>query len=649
MEHPGPETVSDSPPRSRDYAIYLVVGLVALLVRAVYLWEIKDSVEFWVLLNDAHSYDSWAQKIAKGDWLGTQVFYQAPFYPYFLGAVYTLLGRDLLLLRIVQVLLGTLSCMLVAGAARGFFSRRAGLLAGLLFALCPAAVYFDGLIQKAVLSIFFMALLLFVLARIVQHPRGLLWAQCGVVLGCFGLTRENSLILLPVVVVWLLGHFRHQPRATILRWGASLLLGLAVVLLPVALRNKAIGGDFILTTSQLGSNLYIGNNERSEGIYAPLRPGRSNWTFERKDATELAEEALGRTLRPAEVSQYWTHEALSYVRGRPWHWLRLMVRKWLLTWNAIEIPDTEDQYVYSRISPLLRALSTLLHFGVILPLAALGVCLTWRERRRVWLLYVTLITYAASVTAFYVFSRYRMPLVPILVLFAGAGLANLRRLMQRRAVREAAVAGILVLGTALLANREMYPEGFFYADSQFNVATRLADTGNRELAARYFRRTLQQDHQHAPAHNGLGNTLFLAGRTEEALRHFADALQLDPDYAEAHNNMGNVLVKLGRFSEAMLHYSTSLELKPQNAGVHVNMAMTALLDLHDPETATAHLRKALELTPGNAELHGHLGAALLQAGRISEAITHLREALRIRPELSAPRRDLEKALLREKH
>src|SRR5262245_31399286 len=62
-----------------------LVFLVALAVRLLHLWQIRRAPFFDVLLGDARGYDAWAQQIAAGDWIGRDVFYQAPLYPYFLG------------------------------------------------------------------------------------------------------------------------------------------------------------------------------------------------------------------------------------------------------------------------------------------------------------------------------------------------------------------------------------------------------------------------------------------------------------------------------------------------------------------------------------------------------------------------------------
>ena len=84
---------------------------------------------------------------------------------------------------------------------------------------------------------------------------------------------------------------------------ALFLAGLAIVLVPVAARNSYVGGGFYVTTSQFGPNFYIGNNPAADGTYQSLRFGRGAPEYERQDATELAERALGKRLTPAEVSR----------------------------------------------------------------------------------------------------------------------------------------------------------------------------------------------------------------------------------------------------------------------------------------------------------------------------------------------------------
>ena len=87
-------------------ALPWLIFAVAFAIRLVHLWQIQPSPFFDVLLGDARGYDEWARRLAGGDWIGTEVFYQAPLYPYFLGGSTRSAGRDLFLVRLVQAALG---------------------------------------------------------------------------------------------------------------------------------------------------------------------------------------------------------------------------------------------------------------------------------------------------------------------------------------------------------------------------------------------------------------------------------------------------------------------------------------------------------------------------------------------------------------
>src|SRR5438552_9942009 len=144
----------------------LVIFAVAFTLRIIHIRQMRNAPFFMLLMGDARGYDEWAQRIASGDWIGHDVFYQAPLYPYFLGSIYWLAGRSLMLVRVGQAVIGSCSCVLVGAAARRLFSARAGLVAGLMLALYAPAIFFDGLLQKSVLDVFFVCLALWLMARI---------------------------------------------------------------------------------------------------------------------------------------------------------------------------------------------------------------------------------------------------------------------------------------------------------------------------------------------------------------------------------------------------------------------------------------------------------------------------------------------------
>ena len=564
--HQAVDERTDRPP----VAWLVLIVAVALAIRLVYLHQIEGIPFFYNLVSDAKGYDDWARQIAGGDWWGQTAFYQAPLYPYFLGLLKVIGADSLFVTRVVQALLGSLSCGLIGLAGTWFFSRRAGLWAGGILAVYPPAIFFDGLIQKTSLGQFLAAVLLVLLAW--EHRRSHLakLAAIGVVLGLFSLTRENALALVPVVAVWAVTSRRLQParstnRKSLLARLTLLLVGTAVVLVPVGLRNLCVGGEFALTTFQMGPNFFIGNNTDATGRYRPLVKGHETPQFERDDATRLAGEALGRRaedLTLGEVSDYWSRLAWQYIRSRPADWIKLLGIKWLLVWNAYEIPDSEGYCVYAEWAWLLGGLASLVHFGVLVPLAAAGVVLTWSRRRELWLLYAMVLVTALAVTAFYVFARYRYPLVPMLVLFAGAGVAEALALVQLQRWKLAA-AGLMAAGlTAIVVNVPVNPEGELDAMAWGNLGTALAQQGRIEPAVTCLERAVRGAPGAPEMRYNLGLAYVQQGRLAEAVTEFRTALDLAPGLMEVDYQLAAALERLGRRDEAVLHYRQALKRNP---------------------------------------------------------------------------------------
>src|SRR5476651_2471890 len=220
-----------------------IIGIVALAIRVLYLAEMRHTPFFAVLIGDAKQYDDWAQQIASGQWVGTEIFYQTPLYPYLLAIVYKLTGHHVLVIRAMQACFGAMSCVLLAIAGRRFFNARVGLIAAALLAIYPPAIFFDGLIQKSSLDLLLMTMVLAIAGECLDRPSWRWMAGLGVTFGALMLNRENTRVLYPILALWIwLAFSRNTPkqRAT---WIAIFTAAIAIVLLPVALRNERVGHE----------------------------------------------------------------------------------------------------------------------------------------------------------------------------------------------------------------------------------------------------------------------------------------------------------------------------------------------------------------------------------------------------------------------
>jgi 4-amino-4-deoxy-L-arabinose transferase-like glycosyltransferase len=379
---------------SRFGARLLAIGACALTLRLISLAELRASPLFSVLLGDAKQYDRWAQQVAAGNLGGTESFYQTPLYPYLMGAVFESLGHDLFVIRLLQCVFGAIACVLVGLAGRRFFNERVGVVAALLLAIYPPAIFFDTVIQKSSLDGVFVASILAASGAFLISQRKRWLVVMGLALGALMLNRENARVLYPFLIAWLLLGFRSNSFRSRLGWVGVMTAAAVLLFAPVVLHNYYAGGEFLLSTSQLGPNFYIGNNANAPGTYEPLVPDRGNAEFEQVDAKRLAEAARGKSLTPDEVSNYWLGESFHYIRSQPFSWLRLTGRKLALTVNANEVVDTESIKAYSEYSYVIRLMQWL-NFGIVLPLAVFGAWVTRRDWRRLSILYAMVLGWPA--------------------------------------------------------------------------------------------------------------------------------------------------------------------------------------------------------------------------------------------------------------
>src|SRR5262245_39211407 len=622
---------------------FWVIFCCAFFVRSLYLIEIDSIPLFYHLAGDARTYDEWGQRIAAGDWLGQGVFYQAPLYPYFLGFLQMILGHNLWLIRLIQIILGAISCALIFATGRKLFSRQAGIASGLILSFYAPGIFFDGLIEKSILDFFLLSLFLWLLSQAEEGRHWKQWLAIGAVLGLLGLSRENALVLAAVVPIWIGLHFSQSLWKKRLQWIGLFVAGLFFVLLPVGLRNLSVGGEFKLTTSQLDANFFIGNNPLADGTYVAVGKVIGEPQLEGKDAKRLAERALNRSLTAGEVSDYWLQQSWDYIRSQTGRWLALLGKKWLLVWNAREIEDSDDFYIYQQWSWLLSFLGWINHFGVLVPLAVMGIFLTVKRWRQLWLLYAMMLSLATSVTVFYVFGRYRFPLVPFLALFAGAGIAAAVTLYQKKSFRPLILAVVIALSTGIIVNwpllggRGPGPSGFN------NLANAYSKEGKIDRAVETAKLAIAIEPNHGVAQFNLGNLYAAVGRFDLARPRFEQTLSIYPNYAEAHSNLGQLLPQQGDLEGGIREFRKAIELNPFLGGPYLNLGI-ALARQGRIEEAVRALQDATRVAPESAQAHYSLGNLYASQGRYDEAVKAFNDALRAKGDFAAAHQSLAQLL-----
>jgi len=603
--------------------------LLAWLLRLVHLFTIRDTPFFSILILDPRLYDEWAGRIAAGNILGSGPFFQDPLYPYLLGGLYALAGHSYTAAVFVQGLLGALVAPMVYAGAVPWFGKPAARLSGLMAALYLPSIFYEGLILKTWLAVVLVSLLLMLLSRLKPDGSRRGWWTAGVVLGLACLTRGNLVLLLPVLVLWVLfGLNTAEERSRVRTAAASLALGAILVLALSTIHNRIAGDEWIITTSNAGQNFYLGNNALNDtGQYARLPFVDPNPLHEERDFASEAMRRTGTDLSPGQRSRYWFGEGLDWIGSDPGGWLRLTIKKGRIYWGAYEIPDNLDYYLYRETAPVLRL--PVPGFGLVAPLALLGAAFCFRRQGWPRLLLLFVVVYSLSVILFFVFSRFRMPMMPALFVLAGHAAVELfQRCRQALADRSGGLRVVSAIGFLLvcflavnvpvravagswsyrLANTLGLPTRLETSSpAHFNLGVAYAalakesDDAERYLglAEQELRKALSEEQRFAKVYIELGKVLARQQRNVEAIEVYRAAAETETGLYRVQHSLGLLYRRVDDLASAESAFREALRIHPRH-GVSATRLGEVLLERGRPEAAADAFRYALQIAPGDA-------------------------------------------------
>jgi tetratricopeptide (TPR) repeat protein len=557
---------------------------------------------------DAKYYDEWAQRILREGLQGDEPYFMGPLYPHLLAAVYAVFGRSLDAVRAIQVVLsaGTVGVLHLLGRAWG--GPRLAMFCSGVAALYGPLIYYSVSLLYPTVTVLLAAVLLLALHESARRRSLGLAALAGVVLGVYALGRGNILLFAPLAFFWLVAAWGRPftPRPSAWREGlpAGLVLTGATLaaILPATVHNLRAGDPALLTTNG-GLNFYIGNGPMATGGHQTpvLRLERPDGTVETITAdlhqdvecrTE-AEYAVGRPLSYTEVSSFWFDETMRFIRANPGTFLSRLVMKAVHFWSTYEIPQIEHFGYFRRYSLPLRG--PVLGFGLVGPLAVVGMGLALRRPGKWALPLLYVVAYSTSIVLFFVLARYRLPVLPALLPFSGvAALATVDAVRGRRFLPAGGIVGAaVVLGWAMQANFYGVDESKGIAQILYRHGIVADSNGEWEQAIGHYRSALELKPDYDKCHLNLGVDLARTGRAAEAEEHLRRAQEINPEYYRAPFNLGLLLEEQGRFDEARAAYARAIELEPRHLLARTALAEMELL-ANDLDGAREQLRAVRE-------------------------------------------------------
>jgi hypothetical protein len=360
--------------------------------------------------------------------LKTHMIFYPPLYPYFIGVLFALF-HTLEAVKWAQVAVSALLVPAVGRVGELAFGPRVGLLAAGLAAVYPELVWFAAHFWSETL---FLTVLWWAMERLIAaDARGSapVAAVAGLLWGLAILTRETIFYLTPLAAAWLAWGGRPQGRWP--RAGAFLFCAVLVVA-PWTLRNWVVFRAFVPVATSGGLALFQGNAELT-----------------RQEVYDRYEAVHGRI----EQYRFARREGFAAIRGRlPWWPFEKLRDQMPNFWEADSLALIHiKRGAYGAVPPAAAtsaAVLVLAPYLAVLAAFVVGVAFTPLDRARVLLLGF-LVAYNALHVITHGFARYRLPAMPVVLLFAAAGYAawRARSLRTGRARRAAAavLSALLVL------------------------------------------------------------------------------------------------------------------------------------------------------------------------------------------------------------
>jgi len=599
----------------RSFRIASIVFLLAVTVRFIYLYEISANPSFKSPIVDSEIYDITARQFAEGKGFGNNFFFQAFFYQFFLSLVYFFSGSSIIIAKVIQVLLGGLTCVLTYYLGAKIFDRRIGVMAGLITAFYGPLFFYEPELLGAGWATFWAVTVVLLFLKTREKDSCWYWFLLGL---CGSLSIITHSVFLPFFLagcIWLKFQVRRGVSPAT-RFGA-LFAGILLIVVPVGLVTLRAVNKFTVLPCSGGINLYVGNNP-DYCRTVTVRPGEE-W-----DELAALPARYGMDKTVWQQDKFFKQRVIEYVKNQPLDFAKGLGRKTMEFLSSRELPRELSVYMFAKWSRLLRLLAWKVDgfgfpFGLVFPLAVLGVIFNWRRIPVPLVLFM--VFYPLSIILVFVSSRYRVPMVPLLAVLAAAGLAAVVQAARLRRWRNLIIMPAVVAGLVLIST----------------------------LPGPFCQERVNFDHEFF---KWMGRAMNKQGLNDKAMTYYSEALRLKPDSYETYLLMGAGLIGQDKLNDAIECYAKVLRLKPDYPQAHAEMGMaliiTAMKKHGKMDEAIEQCKESLRLKPDYYKAQFYWGIALDVQGNLDEAIKHYKEAVRLRPDFIEVRQALVSALQRQK-
>ena len=530
----------------------VVFGMVALVVRLVFFFQLRSTPFFKHLFSDSLLYSSIANDLLAYGFHYPSSFFMSPLYPLALALVDSVSGDAITWIRLLQVVISSVAVSVIVVWGKEVFNHATGILAGLFMVVYEPSIFYDNMILLESFQASFVVFHLWTLHRALVSRNRMWFLASGLCAGVLLVNRAS----IAIYVIMLLAYLWMGIRRRKLSWRrmALFLLPVIIVATPFIAWNTVKEKSFVGITTSAGFNLYAGNHAGSIGLYSMpegIDLGRD------PNGVRFLSKLTGKAMTSSDASSYWMDKSLDWMTTHPGNAFVLFVRKLGLFWNAVEVDQLglSIDFFREEFNTILRY--PLVGFGSIAVMGLAGLVLAVRKKRLPAILLIFLVGYVLSIVLFFVSGRLRLPAAPVLILLAAYALTSMYTFLVEKSWGECALlvlsAGVISIPTYAI---HMVPSTDL-SHEYSRLGQAYFDEGLYAQAEQAYRKAIARRDKFR-YHMHLGNALAAQEKYGKALEEYDRAREMNPDNPELYFNMGNLALQMGRANDAARMWLTAI-------------------------------------------------------------------------------------------
>jgi len=384
----------------------------ALVVRFIYNNVVAHN---YIMIGDGLYYHGLALALLNQHCLCTQAGIptvdRPPFWSAVIASIYAFSGPNNYFVRVFLCFVDAGTCVLIYLFAKDVFSRRIGILIGIVAAVYPQLYIYVGWLYSETLYIFLQFAFCYAILRL-QRTSAIKWViMSGILLVLLSFTRPNGLLVFAAFILWavIVAWKLILPRRFVVKSMLVITLILFIFIAPWAVRNYLITDSFVPIATNDGAVLIGAYNDtvlvQNDVLGQWANPRVVHLHYESHPRPGYP--AWFQVEREAAFRQYAVQWMLSHPGNLPFLYKLHFLHMWDVPGEVVFPSDSRSQ--------LFLEMAKTFPFYMY-PLAAAGLVLTWKRWRELLFVYLMVLLVTAECLFFYGSARLSSPIQPFLLL-----------------------------------------------------------------------------------------------------------------------------------------------------------------------------------------------------------------------------------------